>query len=179
MHIETDRLAIVELTMEMARDIHENSLDDDTRKFIPDEVFETVEEARKTVAFLMSRYHTPEGPFVYAVQAKGKEACIGYVQLVLLEDGNREIGYHIGKAYTGKGYATEAVSAFLPVIAAQTGSREIYGICLKENAASCRVLEKCGFETVFEGCGLYQGEQREIVKSIWRASADSRALYGT
>ena len=28
--------------------VHENSLDEDNRKFIPDEVFETVDEARET-----------------------------------------------------------------------------------------------------------------------------------
>ena len=89
--------------------------------------------------------------------------------MAMIEDGNWEIGYHIGGKYTGNGYATEAVRAFLPVIAGMTGTREIYGICLKENTSSCRVLVKCGFRILFTGMGLYQGKEKEIVRSIWKA----------
>ena len=53
-------------------------------------------------------------------------------------EGKWEIGYHVAKAYTGKGYATEAVKAFLPVISEQVGITEVYGIRLLENAASGR-----------------------------------------
>ena len=42
MRIETERLIITEMTMDMAPDVHENSLDEDTRRFVPDEVFETL-----------------------------------------------------------------------------------------------------------------------------------------
>lgn len=94
---------------------------------------------------------------------------IGYVQLVPVSDTGREIGYHIAKQYTGSGYATEAVKAFLPVIAKSAGIAEIYGICLSENTASKHVLLKCGFIPVFEGIGDWQGEKRGIFKSIWTA----------
>ena len=56
-------------------------------------------------------------------------------------------------------------------MAERIGIREVLGICLKENAASCRVLEKCGFEKRFAGMGNYQGEEREIIRSIWKADA--------
>ena len=54
MKIETKRLVITELTIEMAQDIHENSLDSDTARFVPDEVFETLEAAQEAVTFLIS-----------------------------------------------------------------------------------------------------------------------------
>ena len=165
---ETERLCITELTMDMAGDIHENSLDEDTRRFVPDEVFETLEEAQETVAFLMSQYGARSGPLVYAAVRKADGRNIGYVQMVPIEDGRWEIGYHVGKKYTGCGYATEAVKAFLPVMTARIGITEVYGICLKDNIASCRVMEKCGFVNQFTGIGAYQGEQREIVRNIWR-----------
>ena len=50
MRIETERLIITELSMDMAKDLHLNSLDEDNRRFVPDEVFETVEEAAETDA---------------------------------------------------------------------------------------------------------------------------------
>ena len=167
MRIETERLTITTLTPAMARDIHLNSLDEDNRRFVPDEVFETEEEAAETVGFLMGRYESPEGPFVYPVLLKTGEN-IGYVQAARTESG-WEIGYHIAKARTGRGYATEAVRAFLPFLAKKLGVREIEGVCLAENAASVQVMEKCGFRRVYAGPGPYQGETREIVKTVWTA----------
>ncbi|MBR6443471.1 MAG: GNAT family N-acetyltransferase [Clostridia bacterium] len=167
MRIETERLVITEFTRDMARDVHENSLDEDNRRFVPDEVFETVEEAQETVDFLMSRYGGTEGPLVYPVLKKSGEN-IGYVQLAPLEGSTWEIGYHIAKKYTGSGYATEAVRAFLPVAAETAGAEEVLGICLMDNVASRHVLLKCGFVPVFEGTGDYQGEKREIFRSVWR-----------
>ena len=168
MKIETDRLIITEFTTDMAQVLHENSLDDDNRRFVPDEVFETVDDARETIEFLMTQYVGTEGPLVYPILRKEDGSNIGYVQMVPLDDGSREIGYHIAKAYTRKGYATEAVKAFLPVMAKMLGITEVYGICLSENTASKHVLNNCGFETVYEGTGDYQGQKSEIYKSVWR-----------
>ena len=168
MRIETERLVITDFTADMAYDVHVNSLDEDNRKFVPDEVFETVEEAHDTIGFLMSQYGRFEGPLAYPVLMKDSGKNIGYVQLVPLDGGIWEIGYHIAGKYTGNGYATEAVKAFLPVMAEAVSCGEIYGICLKENTASRHVLEKCGFVPVFEGVSDYQGEKREIFRSVWR-----------
>lgn len=165
MLIATERLIITHFTPDMAQAVHRNSLDADNRRFVPDEVFETVEEARETVNALISRYGSADGPFVYPVLLR-EGANIGYVQLVRVEDG-WEIGYHIAQGYTGRGYASEAVRAFLPVIAREKGIRSIYGICLKENLASQKVLARCGFQTIFEGKGDYQGSVREIVRAVW------------
>ena len=167
MQIETKRLLVTDFTEEMAEDVHLNSLDEDTRRFVPDEAFETIEEARDTILFLIGLYAGDSGPFVHPILLKTGEN-IGYVQLVPMDNG-WEIGYHVAKRYTRMGYATEAVRAFLPVIASRCKAAEVYGICLAENAASVRVLEKCGFERVYAGTGSYQGVQREIVKTVWRA----------
>ena len=166
--VETDRLFITEMTADMAMDVHKNSLDEDIRRFVPDEVFETPEDAAETVEFLRSQYGSADGPLVYAVILKDGEKNIGYVQLVPIGEGKWEIGYHVAKPYTRKGYATEAVTAFLPVMAEKVGIHEVYGIRLLENAASGRVLEKCGFETFFVGEGDYHGGVYEISKSVWK-----------
>lgn len=169
MLIETERLMITEFTPDMAQDVQENSTDEDNRRFVPDEVWETVEEAKETLEFLISQYTASEGPLVYPIIIRKTMENIGYVQLCPIEDGKWEVGYHIAKKYTGNGYAAEAVRAFLPVIAKQVNIREIYGICLEENKASLAVMKKCGFESVFSGIGLYQGTEQKIVKKVWRA----------
>lgn len=166
MLIETVRLIITEFSLDMAQVVQENSVDPDNIRFVPDEVWESVEEAEETLKFLISRYGSSEGPYVYPIIVKETQDNIGYVQLCPIDDGSWEIGYHIAKKYTGNGYATEAVKAFLPVITKQLGISEVYGICLADNKASQAVLRKCGFVEVFRGTDKYQGADREIIKFI-------------
>ncbi len=163
MRIETERLIITEFTMDMAEAVHLNSLDEDNRRFVPDEVFETVEKAADTVGFLMDVYENGDGPLVYPVLLKDG-TYIGYVQAAPFDDGTWEVGYHIGGNYTKNGYATEAVKAFLPVIMPKLGLFKIAGICLADNKASVKVMERCGFVKEYEGIGHYQGEERRICK---------------
>ena len=56
-------------------------------------------------------------------------------------DGEREVGYWIGREYWGKGIASQALAAFLAV----EQTRPLYAHVAKHNIASQRVLEKCGF----------------------------------
>jgi RimJ/RimL family protein N-acetyltransferase len=58
--------------------------------------------------------------------------------------GKREVGYWIGRKYWGKGIATQALSQFL----CHATERPLYAVVAKHNAASLRVLEKCGFAIV-------------------------------
>jgi RimJ/RimL family protein N-acetyltransferase len=156
--IKTKRLYITEFNENMAESVHINSLDADNRHFLPDEVFETVKEARETISTLMSFYTQENKPLVYPIVLHdGKQ--IGHVQAVPIENG-WEVGYHIAKQYTGNGYATEAVSAFLPPVMERLGIARIFAICGVSNLASRKVLEKCGFILIYEGVGiLHQKEQ--------------------
>ena len=163
--IENDRLQIVKMNKSMYFDIYQNSLDKDNRKYVPDEVFDCLEEASEVVNHIISAYGSEDGPFVYSVIRKKDNINLGYVQLVKLEEG-WEIGYHIAAIFTGNGYATEAVNLFIKYIQNNTNVKQIFGIALAANKASRRVLEKYGFELTYEGIGLYQGRKRKIVKTI-------------
>jgi len=55
----------------------------------------------------------------------------------------------------------------LKYIKENTKIEKVYGIALAMNKASRRVLEKCGFELIYEGNGIYQGKRRKIVKFIF------------
>ena len=165
MEIKSKRLTIKSMDTSMYYDVWQNSLDEDNRKFVPDEVFETLEEASNVVDQIIKLYETKDGPFIYAVIRNEDSANLGYVQLVKIEEG-WEIGYHIAKRYTGNGYATEAVKLFLDYLKNNTDIKEVYGIALANNKASVKVLTKCGFKFFFEGMGIYQGNKRKIVKSI-------------
>ena len=67
MKIRTPRLTITTFSPDMAQAVYENSQDDDTRRYVPDEVYNSVEEAREAIEFLTSRYDSVDGPFVYPI----------------------------------------------------------------------------------------------------------------
>jgi RimJ/RimL family protein N-acetyltransferase len=56
-------------------------------------------------------------------------------------DGKREVGYWLDRAFWGRGIATAALTAFLRL----EPIRPLYAGVAKHNAASLRVLQKCGF----------------------------------
>lgn len=174
MYIQTKRLIITEFAPDMAEAVHRQSLDDATRTFVPDEVFETLAEAEEVLRFLTVCRRTGEGPQVCPVLEKDGTFA-GYVQAVPLEEAGWEIGYHIGESHRGRGYAAEAVGAFLPVIMEALGIAEIWGICLSENLASRRTLESCGFRKVCEGTSLYQGEARRVCRYFFERLRKAQA----
>ncbi|MDE6566716.1 MAG: GNAT family N-acetyltransferase [Lachnospiraceae bacterium] len=165
MFIKSERIIITELTIDMCNDYQKNSVDDDNRRFVPDEVCETLEDAERTLKWLIESYSTSNGPFVYPI-ITNENINIGYVQACPLGEGF-EIGYHIAQKYTGNGFATEAVKVFLPVIIEMLQIDKIYGIVLEENVASHKVLEKNGFKLIFKGIDKYQGKDRELRKYIF------------
>ena len=169
---EDEEIMLSKLNKYMYEDIHLNSLDEDNRRFVPDEVFETIDIAKDVVDSLIEAYEKEYGPFVYAIIRKNDLKNIGYVQLVYVDD-FYEIGYHIAKPYTGNGYATKALKLFLKCLKEKTNAKELYGIALKENIASQKVLQKCGFKKIYEGLSIYQGNQREIVKTVIDLSLDN------
>ena len=160
MKLQSERLYVAPFVLEMAESVHLNSLDDDNKKFVPDEVFETKEVAENVLKSLISFYDVEGKPKVYAIVFNDGQQ-IGHVQAAPIRKG-WEIGYHIGKEFTGKGYATEAVKIFIPFILDKLNISEIVGICHANNMASRKVMENCGFTLEFEKLGLYQWKIKKI-----------------
>jgi RimJ/RimL family protein N-acetyltransferase len=61
--------------------------------------------------------------------------------LSFMRGDTREVGYWIGREFWGRGIATRALSKFLRLVT----ERPLYAGVAVGNAASVRVLEKCGF----------------------------------
>jgi RimJ/RimL family protein N-acetyltransferase len=68
-------------------------------------------------------------------------------------EGHREVTYWIGREDWGRGLATRALPEFLHVEA----TRPLYALAASDNAASIRVLTKCGVGIVGEGREIAQG----------------------
>ena len=162
--IKAQRLYIDEFDEGMAESVHQTSIDEDNRRFVPDEVFETVDEAREIISSIISWYSEKDTALVYAIFLNDGRH-IGYIQAVPIPNG-WEIGYHVTKPFTCNGYATEAVNAFLPHIMYMLGISKIHGVCHADNIASRKVLEKCGFRLEYEGIDSYKGAEARICRYV-------------
>lgn len=56
-----------------------------------------------------------------------------------------EIGYMLANQHRGKGYAQETLATMIDWTCLRYGVRKFVGMCMSENHASYRVLEKCAF----------------------------------
>ena len=61
-------------------------------------------------------------------------------------EGEREVGYWLGKEYWGKGIATQALAEYINVVKI----RPLMAHVARHNVGSRRVLEKCGFKVIGE-----------------------------
>ncbi len=84
--------------------------------------------------------------------------------------GKPEVSYWIGKNYWGKGVATRALSAFLGELEA----RPLYARVAKDNIASVRVLEKCGFTSCGDDKGFSNARGEEVEEFIMMLCAEER-----
>ena len=84
--------------------------------------------------------------------------------------GKPEVTYWLGKEYWGKGLATKALTEFL----GQVKERPVYARVAKDNTASLRVLEKCGFEIAGEDKGFSNARGREVEEFILELRGEER-----
>jgi [ribosomal protein S5]-alanine N-acetyltransferase len=77
-----------------------------------------------------------DGQVVGAVSLKNISHSMGY----------GEIGYGMAESHHGKGIATAAVKLLVEKIFSETPLRRLLAYVHEENIASCRVLEKLGFQ---------------------------------
>lgn len=79
-----------------------------------------------------------------------------------------EVTYWLGREYWGKGIATQALKQFLQVVT----TRPVFARAAKDNTASLRVLEKCGFIIYSEGKGHAHARSAEVEEFLLTLSGD-------
>jgi RimJ/RimL family protein N-acetyltransferase len=112
--------------------------------------------------------------------SKGKREVIGSISLESRGTDRLTLGFALAPQVWGKGLATEAARAVVKAGFGLTHAIEILASVRVENAASCRVLEKCGFEIVSTGLkgapargGLVECHSFRLTRKAW---ADAGAL---
>jgi RimJ/RimL family protein N-acetyltransferase len=131
----------------------------------------TRKDAADKDAFMLhwARILGDEDIFIKTILYEGQVAgsVLSYVQM-----GDREVSYWIGKEYWGNGIATRALSELLGHIP----MRPLYARAAKDNLASLRVLQKCGFKIIGEDKGFANARHAEIEEYILELSAPEKSI---
>ncbi len=98
---------------------------------------------------------------ILAVTADGRLA--GHIASWLLGE-ELNVSYWIAREFWGRGVASQALTQFLGVAA----QRPIHGRAAADNAASRRVLEKCGFVFIATEQTFANGRGEEIAEAVYR-----------
>lgn len=108
-----------------------------------------------------SRAETPRRHYYLAVISlkESRPSFAGISGFDAHADGSGEFGWYLSSAHWGKGLATAATSLLLALGFERLNLPVLKATCDPENAASRRVLERCGLHLV--------GEVAELVKT-WR-----------
>ena len=105
--------------------------------------------------------------FVYGIYLQNR--FIGLINEVGRYDSEIELGYAVLPAYRNRGYATAALGAAIRALFAY-GFAAVKAAAFEENAASMRVMEKCGMTDIH--CSEYveyRGQRRRcICYRIWK-----------
>jgi RimJ/RimL family protein N-acetyltransferase len=76
--------------------------------------------------------------------------------------GNPAVSYWLGRQYWGKGIATNALRAFLPLVP----ERPLYARAAADNIGSLRVLEKCGFVILGHDTDFAPARRADVEETI-------------
>jgi RimJ/RimL family protein N-acetyltransferase len=108
----------------------------------------TAKDAEEYIAAMINS--DPDKIFAFAIVLDNKViGSIGVFRCENIHNRTAELGYYIGEPYWGKGIMTSAVKQACEYVFAHSDILRIFAEPFSYNIASCRVLEKAGFQ--FEG----------------------------
>jgi ribosomal-protein-alanine N-acetyltransferase len=144
----------------------------------------SVEEQREALAKTVARYaELSDGTGAWAIVRKSDDQVVGTCLLKRLPDADQkptediEVGWHLGRAYWGNGYATESGRGAIAYGFDQLKLSTIYSVVNPANTASIRVTERLGM-TPLGRTNRYYGielELFEVRQASWpQMNADER-----
>lgn len=108
----------------------------------------TPEDAEEFIAAMLLADKTKT--FAFAITVNDTVVgSIGVFRCENIHDRTAEMGYYLGEPYWGKGIGTDAVKQTCDYVFEHSDILRIFAEPFAYNAASCRILEKAGFQ--FEG----------------------------
>jgi ribosomal-protein-alanine N-acetyltransferase len=170
MKLTTDRLLLRPLEAGDFRAVHAYASDPEVVRFMdwgPNTLDDTTAFLERMITSVNA---SPRTQYPLAIEPAG-EPLAGVVELQIdsAEHRRADIGYVLGRAAWGKGYASEAAAAMLRFGFGELGLHKISATCDPDNLGSARVLEKIGMrrEGVLRDHFLIRGQWRD--RLLWAA----------
>jgi ribosomal-protein-alanine N-acetyltransferase len=141
--IVTERLVIRRYTHDDIPDVLGFASHPSVARIISGTIHVTEEEIRKYID-LQTSYQPFENDKVFelAIERKEDGKVIGLLGLICQDHRQGEMGWALGVAYRGQGYATEAARALMDYGFNSLGLHRIHADTSTDNVASWRVMER-------------------------------------
>jgi ribosomal-protein-alanine N-acetyltransferase len=148
--IETERLFFRELQPSDAEALFGLDSDPEVVRYVGVKPLTHIDETHRVIEMIRQQY-LDFGIGRWAVILKGTNELIGWAGLKYIAELNRrkdnyDLGYRFLKKHWGKGYGTESAKAFIDFGFNDMKLERISAYVDVENAASVKVLEKCGLK---------------------------------
>jgi len=185
MHIilETPRLALRQFTEDDVANLFDLNSDPEVMRYITGGRPTPLEELRdEVIPFHLAVYERLDRLGTWAAESAARE-FLGWFHFRPgpgADISNVDLGYRLRRSAWNKGYATEGSRALIRMGFTDLGVERVFGHTMTVNAASRRVLEKCGMTLVrttpYEGPDVIEGSEHgeveyALTKPEWQARA--------
>lgn len=150
-HLETERLILRPTSVIDAAQMYNNwASDPEVTKYLHWQPHANIDITKSILTSWESLYINPDY-YHWGIVIREIDEIVGTCAVMSVNEKNNcaEIGYCMGRAYWGKGYMSEAVSAIIKYLINIVGFNRIVACHDPNNIGSGRVMQKCGM--TFEG----------------------------
>lgn len=148
--LETERTILRKLTLDDVEAIFDYCSREEVAQFVTWDVHKSLDDSKNFIHFAFERYANNQvAP--WGIVLKENNQLIGTADFVWWQEQHKtaEIGYVLSSDYWGKGLMPEVVNKIIEFGFEQMDLVRIQALCLVENEASERVMQKVGME--YEG----------------------------
>jgi RimJ/RimL family protein N-acetyltransferase len=186
--LETSRLTLRQFTEDDADNLFELNSDPEVMRYLGGRPTPREEIRDQIIPFHLAVYDRLDRLGTWAAESSATGEFLGWFHFRPGQDSditNIDLGYRLRRPAWNKGYATEGSRALIDMGFTGLGVRRVFAHTMTVNAASRRVMEKCGltlmrtipYEGPFEIEGAEHGEaEYALTKPEWeaRTSRDAR-----
>ena len=172
--LETPRLLLRPFAAGDAVLVHRVYSDPEVMRYVATGPMESIAVTER----LLSDYAAHQrrhGYSFWAVIERASGTLIGDAGLYRTPAGEVELGYTLGAAWWGQGYATEAAGRWLETAFGELGMSEVVALAEPANTASLHVLDKLGMRR--DGERIAFGRPHAVFRAQSSASIPSRMRW--
>jgi [ribosomal protein S5]-alanine N-acetyltransferase len=141
--IETERLIIQRLKYEDAEEIfYTYASKPEATRYVAWPTHQSIRDTRNFLNYAVGAWEKGT-EFTFVVRLKQENRLIGSFGIVD-DNGKIQFGYILSPTQWNQGYATEMCNAMVAFLRKQPFAHRVWTLVDVDNAASARVLEKCG-----------------------------------